>query len=302
MKHIGLSINPTYYCNHNCSYCYLEDLRKDKTLLDLDVLETRLRELKAYVIDYIEIFGGSITHLTYEYMDRLLTLCNQCCDDVCVVNDSTKLLYELQQKHHFHMATSYNQERGYKPIDKYVDAYLCVVLPSLLKCDVKELLNKINKDVYFLQFYPTKNTKDKFVISNREYCEFIIKVMEEYTNNEYPFELLNMRTYDAWYNGEYNPSIDSHLFINPNGNYCVTKYINGYEYFYNFESLSELDNLIKEEEKEFKYNRCILCEHNGHCLAEHLNDWDKNDVCCGLTPIMNWYKEYKNAGRKANIY
>ena len=33
-----LSIQPTFLCNYNCEYCYLGNLRKDKTILDLDIL------------------------------------------------------------------------------------------------------------------------------------------------------------------------------------------------------------------------------------------------------------------------
>ena len=37
-KKIKLSIQPTFLCNYNCEYCYLGNLRKDKTILDLDIL------------------------------------------------------------------------------------------------------------------------------------------------------------------------------------------------------------------------------------------------------------------------
>ena len=37
-----LSIQPTFLCNYNCEYCYLGNLRKDKTILDLDILSLKI--------------------------------------------------------------------------------------------------------------------------------------------------------------------------------------------------------------------------------------------------------------------
>ena len=47
-----LSIQPTFLCNYNCEYCYLGNLRKDKTILDLDIYQYSLH---FYVITIVNI-------------------------------------------------------------------------------------------------------------------------------------------------------------------------------------------------------------------------------------------------------
>ena len=57
-----ISINPWYYCNFKCDFCYLtKEQLDDKTLLDLRVLEKKLDEiLLVEEIHGIDLYGGEI--------------------------------------------------------------------------------------------------------------------------------------------------------------------------------------------------------------------------------------------------
>ncbi len=55
-----ISINPWYYCNFDCDFCYLtKDQLNDKTLLPLDILSKRLAEITTHSkIDMVDLYGG----------------------------------------------------------------------------------------------------------------------------------------------------------------------------------------------------------------------------------------------------
>ena len=56
---MNISINPWYYCNFRCDFCYLDHHQlSDKKLLDLDKLNEKLSELFTYeTIDQIDFYG-----------------------------------------------------------------------------------------------------------------------------------------------------------------------------------------------------------------------------------------------------
>jgi sulfatase maturation enzyme AslB (radical SAM superfamily) len=70
-----LSINPTYYCNFRCDFCYLtSDQLGDRLLLPLDVLEKRIQEVLVYdKIDMVDLYGGEIGVLSEDYVS---SICN----------------------------------------------------------------------------------------------------------------------------------------------------------------------------------------------------------------------------------
>ena len=71
-----LSINPTYYCNFSCDFCYLtKEQLNDKSLLRLDILEQRLKEVTEKTqIDMVDLYGGEVGLLSDHYVNQLLTV------------------------------------------------------------------------------------------------------------------------------------------------------------------------------------------------------------------------------------
>ena len=69
MKPITVSINPSYFCNFRCNFCYLtpEQLGDQKRLSLVD-LDNRLNQISQYrEIDWIDLYGGEIGDLKKEY-------------------------------------------------------------------------------------------------------------------------------------------------------------------------------------------------------------------------------------------
>ena len=76
MKKTPLVVNicPSLFCNNRCRYCYISDSGRSKLhpLLDLDVLEQRLEEIKAeYEVPKVNLYGGEITLLSQDYLRDL---------------------------------------------------------------------------------------------------------------------------------------------------------------------------------------------------------------------------------------
>ena len=96
-----LSINPWYYCNFRCKFCYLtEQQLSDKKLLELDRLNEILSEISQQEnIDKVDLYGGELGLLPKEYWNDLVTLLNVYgIDDISLitnlsmVNDITLVL------------------------------------------------------------------------------------------------------------------------------------------------------------------------------------------------------------------
>ena len=74
---MNISINPWYYCNFRCDFCYLtNDQLGDRKLLDLDILSTRLAEISAHdKIEQIDFYGGEVGLLPKTYFKEMKQIC-----------------------------------------------------------------------------------------------------------------------------------------------------------------------------------------------------------------------------------
>ena len=70
----SVSINPTYFCNFNCDFCYLskEQLR-DRTTTQIDVIMDRLAEIDI-PISHVDLYGGEIGLLQDSYLNELIQM------------------------------------------------------------------------------------------------------------------------------------------------------------------------------------------------------------------------------------
>lgn len=60
MKPITVSINPSYFCNFSCDFCYLTpEQLKDQKRISLVDLDKRLNQISEHrEIDWIDLYGG----------------------------------------------------------------------------------------------------------------------------------------------------------------------------------------------------------------------------------------------------
>ena len=74
MRKINLSINPWYYCNFKCEFCYLTPTQlNDKTLLPIDKLNDLLIEITSQVeVGMVDLYGGELGLLPKQYWNDLI--------------------------------------------------------------------------------------------------------------------------------------------------------------------------------------------------------------------------------------
>ncbi len=149
---------PAYYCNGVCPFCYLGNMIKDKTILNLTTLQQRLQQLKEFDCQLeIDLFGGEISLLDHQYIDCLIELCKQYSDKISISTNFTNYdnvvrLFDRGRG----IVVSLNQERGVVhktainnikqlPIEYRLKlSVMYVVLPSVLKIGANNFYNKLN--------------------------------------------------------------------------------------------------------------------------------------------------------------
>jgi sulfatase maturation enzyme AslB (radical SAM superfamily) len=82
---MNLSINPTYYCNFRCDFCYLTpEQLGDRNKIDLDVLDQRLSEVPH--INHVDLYGGEVGLLKPDYFYAMKDIIRKYYDDEININ------------------------------------------------------------------------------------------------------------------------------------------------------------------------------------------------------------------------
>lgn len=297
MHKLIVSIFPTYACNCNCNFCYLNKLHSNK-VLDLDILRKRLQEITKYFeIEKFNTYGGEITLLDTEYLVEFNSILNQ----YKATNYITSNLYDITKLKLFtncYIGTSLNEEReDYKYIKKQLKqnigivkdiGVLSMITPSIINKSAFEVLssyNNLNLDrVSFIKYYPNVDTGDVFKITQAEYEKCLIDLVDTYLKNKncFDFELSTIpglidcikRTYPIATN-------DQIIRINPDGKYCSVFYTeDNLEYFKEYNTIEEYIIDAKEEAKRYR-KKCGFCKYYGTCWTEHVTNL-KCDGCKDL--------------------
>ena len=305
-----LSIQPSFRCNFKCPYCYLGSLRTEPQILDLALLEQRLQELTSNTyIECVDVFGGEIGLLPMDYLRELLKLLNKYLVQGQAINLTTnfsnlkilKLVKEFEGTCNVGLGLSYNFERqNFEAIDLYLRTgkdfpkrlcTLIVVLPSIIKYNIFALLNlcqawykNSGTEISFIRYFPSIYNNKDYEVSNQLYADYMKALLFTYNKANYSFPLNNIQQLA----NPGDPSLNSNIFIQPNGNYAWIQYDGNREYFkesYNFKDYQAAT--LKEQEQYQQH--CILCSYYNKCLAEHLNFNSLKDIeCCGLKGLLTW--------------
>lgn len=304
-NNIIVSIFPTYKCNHNCHFCYLYNNHDDK-VLSLDILKERLSTISEhFTIEKFNTYGGEITLLSEEYLKGL----NEILRPYNRPNYITSNFYDVSKLYLFDNAmisTSLNEERqDYKHVKKILQkgvnfpelTVLSIVTPSLLNKTPSQVLKGYNglgiKWLSFIKYYPSINTGDVFNISQKQYEDFLISVLEYYTSHrkefDYKFSLesgLNS-CIDFQYPIATN---DQCIRISPEGKFGAIYYDNNnLECFRWYDDIEDYINDCAKEKIEY-FSRCGTCKYYAHCWTEHITHLPC-DGCKNLLEKMERIRE-----------
>lgn len=298
-KDIILSIIPTTYCENGCKYCYLGPLRNNKEVLSLEVVRNYVEQFKeaGYNITSVQIYGGDLDSDLFkpyrpDYFDSIAEIVgieNIGITGACGNNVSINI-----------ERSDYKKNLKLLEMRRFANV-MTIVLPKTYKKGPKYLLDtlgKVNNWKGYLNVYPYQiaaMADETYEVTNRQYCEFMIGLVDTYLDGNYDFYLSVIEDLENNRIGKFEKVFGSHVFIFPVGRLADTRYTeNGLEYFDLFHTVEEWEERTAIYKQHMNLH-CLLCEYNDRCMAEHYKPWKDNDICGGLIPLMKWWEE--NRGR-----
>lgn len=297
-KEIIVSIVPTTYCENGCDYCYLGPLRNFKDVLSYEKIEYFFKTLKinGYVPTAVQIYGGDLDSDLFQayrpdFFDEVYYISGL--EPNVIGKCGTSITLNIERK-------DYKENLAHVKKHLYKDV-MTVLLPQTYKKGAKALLKIYDSienwqgyaNVY--QYQPSAMADAQYEMTNEQYCDFMIELIDSYLNGEYSFQLGIIDELERNRLGKYEEVFGSHIFLFPNGLMADVRYNDrGYEYFELYHTLEEWEEAVERQKLGRRYE-CTLCENHNTCFAEHWKDWKDGDECCGLKKLVNWWE--KNHGR-----
>ena len=290
-----VSICPSFFCINRCKFCYLGILRAQTNLLDLAQCKTQLDQLKKYVINSIDIFGGDLTQCKQNYITQLITLCEKYTSNISITTNQL-FDYEIANAR---IGLSLNTSRAdfqdnLKKLELSNIQNISVVIDSeLLNFPIKVFFDKLPRKQIEISFqkctYSIYNTEYQQIENyDQRYEQFLIRLFECLKQYQH-ISVTNINDIKKCLYRRYDPSMFSNIFILPSGKFAVISYNDKHqEYFKSIESISNYDRLVIDENKKY-FQKCCLCEFYPSCYAEHL---DLTKICSGHKGLLSKLRDY----------
>ena len=296
---MNVSINPTYFCNFKCNFCYLtpEQLR-DQKKIEPKQLDKLLGDIPE-PIEHIDLYGGEIGALRRNYYDEIKAIIRKHYSGKININTNFSMLDSRFFEHDITLSVSYdfearekhelvfqNMMMSPKPI-----ALLILASPRVITMDVDEMIQNLNllKSVTSVEIKPYSiNQANTLDLPHKEYENFVIKWLESPIQKN--FEFINLYNIEDSYNKHYNAFSDDHVYITPNGKYGVLDFDkDDKEYFLELASWSNYQQWAYQEKVTLS-DICNNCKYVGHCLTEHYRYVkDLDNSCNGYINLLEWY-------------
>lgn len=300
---MNLSINPTYYCNFRCHFCYLtEQQLSDRQLLDLNILNNRLQEVSSHSkIEHVDLYGGEIGLLPENYVQDLKSLLRFYGVDSININTNLSMVNKTLIDDDFYLSVSYDfsvreqSERVWNNMFKLERPFSILMLASnkLIGLDVDDMIMQLNllKNLQSVEIKPySENQANQLNVTFKDFEEFVKKWIT--SPIEKKFNFINEQLIEDVLLKEKNSFSDDHIYITPSGNFAVLEFdLNDREYFLHCETFEDyLRWCEKEKERVSKNKFCSSCEYFGNCLSEHLREVkDLKNSCNGFKNLISWY-------------
>lgn len=303
MRKINLSINPWYYCNFKCEFCYLTPTQlDDKTLLPIEKLNDLLVEITSQVeVGMVDLYGGELGLLPKQYWNDLIDTLH--CYGIHDINIITNLsmVNDITLDERVYVSVSYDfdaredHERIWRNMALLNRPFSILMLasPKLIVKDVDEMIGMLNTltSLVSVEIKPySTNQANQFDMKFSDFENFIKKWI---TNKNKRFELVNEQLIQDVINKKRNSFSDDHIYITPKGKYGVLEFdLNDNEFFLEYDTLDQYYQwCIKERKRVAKNKFCSECSYFGHCLSEHLREVkDLTNSCNGFKHLIDWYK------------
>ena len=299
---LTLSINPWYYCNFACEFCYLtREQLADTKLLSLDILNERLAEIAAQdQIEMVDLYGGELGLLPKDYWNDLIDLLHAY--NIFDINLITNLsmVNEITKDERVYISVSYDfdaredHERIWRNMALLERPFSILMLasPKLITKDSNAMINMFNSlnNLVSVEIKPySTNQANQLDVNFTQFEEFVKTWV---INRDKKFTLTNESLLQSVIDKQRNSFSDDHVYITPSGKYGVLEFdLNDNEFFVEYETLNEYFEWCEKEKKRVTKNKfCSACDHFGHCLSEHLREVKSLDNSCnGFKHLIDWY-------------
>lgn len=302
MNKITVSINPSYFCNFRCNFCYLTSQQLgDQKQIPLPILDKKLKEIsKVRIIEWVDLYGGEIGALKKDYFYGLKDIIRKYYKDKINIITNYSMLHEGFFKDDFYLSVSYDFEAREKSDLVYNNmfqstvpiAILILASEKVLNMNVDEMIHKLNlcSSIESVEIKPySTNQANNQPVTHKDFELFVQKWIESDVKKK--FDFINEGKIINSLNKQYNAFSNNHVYITPNGNFGVLEFDkNDKEYFLELESFNDYLKWADNEPLKNISDICKSCKYYGHCLTEHYRYVkDLNNSCNGYKGLLDYY-------------
>ena len=307
MREVTLSINPTYYCNFSCDFCYLTpEQLKDRRSITPEQLDEQLAEIVKHTkIKWVDLYGGEIGILKREeYYDLKRVIKKYYTGTINIITN-----YSMVHDWFFDEDTSLSISYDFTAREKNDVVFnnmlrsqneisvLVLASRKVIEMNVDDMINELNlcSPVTSVEIKPYSiNQANAHNVSHKDFEQFVIKWLESPVQKN--FDFINEYHIQDSLDKTYNSFSDDHIYITPTGKLAVLEFdLNDKEYFLELDSI---DDYVKWTEKEKKGLSpiCQACPYMGNCLTEHYRYVrDLTNGCNGYRGLLEYYERMESS-------
>lgn len=298
----SVSINPTYFCNFNCDFCYLskEQLRDRKRATHGQIMR-RLSEIDV-PISHVDLYGGEIGLLPDEFLNKLIDDIKSEYNPTISIITNLSAVRDVFLRDDIELSVSYDfdaREKQHIVLTNMMMltrpfSVLTLASEKVINTDVNFMISTFNslmnlKCVEIKPFSSTTHRNQK--VTDLQFEEFIKEWIDSPIEKNWQF--INQDKIEDCLDGNYNAFSDNHVYITPSGNFGVLDFdLLGNEYFTELKTFDEYRAWTEKEKTAGISDICKNCKYFGGCLTEHYRYvTDLTNGCNGYKGLLDWYDE-----------
>ena len=302
---MNLSINPTYYCNFSCDFCYLtpEQLndRHKITPLWLDHSLSQIDD----EIGHVDLYGGEIGLLSSEYYYSLKKIIRNYYKGPININTNLSAFPDFFRDEDVTLSVSYDfnaREKEQHVLNNMMNAnkdlsVLILASPKVLEMDVEFMIFTLNmvSNIKSVEIKPYSiNQANAHPVTHKDFEDFVIKFDEAKTEKKFNFQ--NMDNIWRSIDKEYDAFSNDHVYITPSGKFGVLEFDKyDKEYFKEYKTYYEYKTWAREEPEKNLSEICKTCKYYGNCLTEHYRYVkDLTNSCNGYKGLLEYYERMES--------
>lgn len=306
MRKFTVSINPTYYCNFSCDFCYLtKEQLKDRKTISPEQLDARLKAISVYdKIEHVDLYGGEIGVLKREeYYDLKRVIKNYYDGDINIITNYS-MIHDWFFDDDTTLSVSYDftaREKNQQVFNNMLQAQkplsvLVLASRDVIAMDVDSMITEINmcSSITSVEIKPYSiNQANAYNVSHKDYEQFVIKWLESPVPKR--FEFINEYHIQDSLDKTYNSFSDDHIYVTPAGRFAVLEFdLNDKEYFLEMDTFEQYIEWAMKEKTALS-PICQACPYKGHCLTEHYRYVrDLDNSCNGYRGLLEYYERMES--------